>query len=384
LNDINHERCTGDVINDIREISVLRAQKILERERNHGRRGGLLYLGALRELFVITFAVGLVMTSLWQASSLLDAHLSTQKSDSLDSDAWPVMNLAVDQEHLTLFTHAMTGKRSQISLETGTLTSRPVPKNVVAVAMSAKACTNAMLEEWAEDRRVHHRVNVIRNDQIVISEEMNFEEYSEVSVLISSDGNVVMCFSCQGAAIGWDLTESVPCRWTIDVGPINHRNWLSPDGRRLFVSSRKGPSFICDAKTGEARMSLDQIKGNCSCVSWSADGNRLSIGDLGGGVHVIDALTGQRIWHNKLDVEFARSVAFSDDGDKLAIGGFDEFIRVCDLSRPDQQPIQLKGQSGVIRSLVFTASNENLISGSFNGTIFEWSLANQTCVRKFQ
>ena len=77
-------------------------------------------------------------------------------------------------------------------------------------------------------------------------------------------------------------------------------------------------------------------------------------------------------------------MAFSSDGDKLAVGGFDEIIRVWNLTEPEQPPIRLKGQLGVIRSLVFTASNEKLISGSFNGTIFEWSLANQTCTRQFQ
>lgn len=371
-------------INGIREISVLRAQKILKRERNHCRRGGLLYLGALREVFVITLAVGLVMTSLWQVSWLLDVHLSTQKSDSPNSDARPVINLAVNQEHLTLFTHAITGKLSQISLETGTLSSRPVPKDTVAVAMSAKAGTIAMLEEWSEDRQMCHRVDVVRNDQIVVSEEVNFEAYSDVSIYASSDGNYVMCFSGQGTGIGWDLTESTPRRWTTNVGPMTHINRLSPDGHRLFISSQNGPPFICDARTGEARILLAHVERVCQSVTWSADGNRLLIGDYGGGIHVFDALSGQRIWHHKLDFQFARSVAFSDDGDKFAAGGFDEIIRVWDLSQPDQQPIQMKGQRGVIRSLVFTASNENLISGSFNGTIFEWSLANQACVRKFQ
>ncbi len=363
---------------------MLRSQKIHERQRSHIRRRGLLYLGAMRELFVISLGVGLVMASLWQASSLLGIHLSPQKTDSQSGDVLPVMNIAVNQEHLTLFTHAMEGKLSQISLESGISTTRPTPKNVNAVAMSADASTVAMLEQWAEDRQIHHRVDVIRNDQIVASEELHLEPYTDASVSISQDGNVVMSFSSLGMSIGWDLTESSPCRWSIDIGPTNHINSVSPDGHRLFVSSKNGHPFLCDSRTGESRILLSQIDKTCQCVAWSADGNRLSIGDFRGGIHVFDALTGQRIWHHKLNFQFAKSVAFSNDSQKLAVGGFDEFIRVWDLARTDQQPIRLKGQRGIIRDLVFTVPNETLISGSFDGTIFEWSLVDQTCIRKFQ
>ena len=99
---------------------------------------------------------------------------------------------------------------------------------------------------------------------------------------------------------------------------------------------------------------------------------------------MFDALTGEQIWHDQMSFQFAKSVAFSNDGQKLAVGGFDECIRIWDLSRPDQQPIRLKGQRGIIRDLVFTMPNETLISGSFDGTIFEWTLVDQTCIRKFQ
>ncbi len=363
---------------------MLRSQKLLERRTNQFHRAGLLYLGALREVFVITLAVGLVTTSLWHANSLLNMHLSAQTSDTVNADVMPVMNLAVDQTHLTLFTHAMTGKLSQISLETGTLYSKPVPKDLVSVAMSSHASTIAMLEEWAEEGRVHHRVDVIREDQVVVSEELNLEPFTDASIYISRDGNIVMSFSSQGEGIGWDLTKSEPRRWTINVGSVSHMNGLSPDGQKLFVASKNGSPFICDAQSGEARIPLVELTRSCQCVTWSADGTRLSVGDMSGGVHVFDSSTGHRIWNEKIHLEFARSVAFSNDSEMLAVGGFDETIRIWNLSKTDQEPIRLKGQRGVIRSLVFTDSNDKLISGSFNGTIFEWSLANQTCIRKFQ
>ncbi len=371
-------------INGIREISVLRSQKAIERKQSLIRRGGLLYFGALRELFIIALAVGFVTTSLWQANSLLNMHLSSQASDTAHTDILPVINLALDSKNLTLFTRAITGKLSQISLETGKLTSRPIPNDSVAVAMSSHASTIAVLEEWAEDRRIHYRVDIIKDDQIVVSEELKLELYSDASVYISLDGNVVMGFSGEGKGVGWDLTKSSTRRWTIDVGPINHMNCLSPDGQRLFVTSKIGPPFICDSQSGETRIPLNHVARASQCVAWSADGTRLAVGDLSGGVHVFNALNGQRIWHEKIKLEFARSVAFSSDGCKLAVGGFDEIIRVWNLSEPDLQPVQLKGQIGTIRSLVFNASNENLVSGSYNGTILEWSLANQNCVRKFQ
>jgi WD40 repeat protein len=363
---------------------VLRTRSILKKQGHQIRRGGLMYLGALRELLIVALAVGTVMTTLWQASTLLDLHLSSQKGESATRESMPVLSLVVDQENQRLFAYSWVGTLREFSLKTGIVSSRIVPQNIVEVAMSANNFTTAMHAEWAEERRIHHRVDVIRNDQIVISEEVDFGMSTSACITISASGNIVMCFSAEGIGIGWNLTESEPHRWEINVGKNDHVNCLSPDGHRLFVSSADGHAFICDPITGEAKILINDIERSCRSVAWSADGKRLSIADQEGGVHVVDAVTGKRTWHVKLNFEFARSLALTNDGKKIAAGGFDHTIRVWDLTRPDQAPILLKGQLGVIRSLAFNASNETLISGSFNGSIFEWTLSDQTIARQFQ
>ena len=345
------------------------------------RRGGFLYLGALRELFVISFAITVVLTSIWQVSHALSMQLSSQ-TQTIEKRSEPILDVAIDQEQGMLVGLVWPGKVIDISLETGHCVSRGVSENVVSAATSATNSTTVLLAEWAEQSQIHHRVDIVRRDELVLSEEIIFPLPSTAYIFVSSDGQIALLLGSEGIVIGWDLGESNPVRWKFAIDKSSPECRLSPDGTRLFVSAANGKSYFCDARTGTGRVELAGLTSSIRSTAWTSDGQYFAVGHEQGGIHVFDAVRGTSIWQHQLHFEFARTLKFANNGTHLAVGGFDEVIRVWDLTQPSKSPLELKGQSGVTRCITFTQSDETLISGSLNGTIHEWSMTSGNLIRQ--
>lgn len=347
------------------------------------RRSGLLCLGALREVFVLAFAISAVMFCLWQSTSFLKVHLSADKQPSTGKFP-PVLGLGIDREHGTILAHTWGGELCEFSLETAELIHQTASPEVIAIVSSERNSVIANLSEWAEGGSIHHRVDIIQHGELLVSEEFGANADSSATVHASADGSYVLVMTLQGTVIGWDLSESKPKRYEFSIGAINLENSLSSNGRRLFVSSDERKPFFCDARTGGARIPLIGFEGFCCCSEWSSDGSQLAVGNQHGDLMVFDTRTGECLWHQKLGFMFARSLAFSSDGKSLATGGFDHTVRVWNLAEPDQAPVELLGQYGIIRGLVFGPADKTLLSACFEGTIREWSLTSGQTIRQIR
>lgn len=345
-------------------------------------RRGFFCLGALRELFVIGAVVGCVLTMVWQANLTLSVHAKSQQK--VDELSFAIKGISIDRDKSALIAWNWPRELKTINLETGIASPLRIPEGCVSSVTSARNSTTVMMAEWTENYQLRHRVDIVCQDELTMSEEVIFEPPTAASISVSTDGQIVALLSGDGHVIGWDLTESNRFRWEFQLGTTSPRCSLSPDGRRLFIAPSKGNIFLCDARTGANRTNLGETELDCRSMDWSDDGRQLAVGDASGGISVFESDSGKRIWHERIKFEFARSVAFSADGNLLAVGGFDQTIRVWNLSQPDNPPINLTGQKGVIRALKFTPSDQALISGSLDGSIYEWSLASGMSIRRLQ
>jgi WD40 repeat protein/DNA-binding SARP family transcriptional activator/class 3 adenylate cyclase len=100
---------------------------------------------------------------------------------------------------------------------------------------------------------------------------------------------------------------------------------LSPDGKRLAVSTVLGTSAVFDVETGEKAFRLGE--GDSRSVSWSPDG-RYVAATSDDSIRVWDAATG-RLRHTLLGHSgLVWSVAWSPDSSRLVTGGADGTARV--------------------------------------------------------
>lgn len=345
---------------------------------------GMMYLGALREILVISLASGLVLIALSNAKTVLLWNSPAQDHGALNANAKPVLGLGFDDERNLLSVHSWPGEFEEIHLETGEISTRRSPHGLFSAAVSRRNSTRILLSQWVDDSEVHHELFVLRDSDVVVAEKLDLAAIADSDVRISADGSVAVVVQHEGLVIGWDLSASTPVRWEYHLCCAAPTNSLSSDGRRLLIVNDDGDATICDAQTGVRQIRLAGDLYNIRSAAWSRDGQRVAIGSQSGEVTVFETQTGERVWQIRLDFLFPRCVAFSDDGHLLGVGGFDKQIRVWDLSSPAQEPLVLKGDSSVVHNLVFACSDSRLYSGSNDGTIREWSLTDAKLIRQLR
>src|SRR5206468_1175887 len=69
---------------------------------------------------------------------------------------------------------------------------------------------------------------------------------------------------------------------------------FSPDGRRLFVTSRLDADWVWDFAGGAAPVSLGEGRGRANAFAFSADGTRVAVCPSGEAPLVFDAGDGRR------------------------------------------------------------------------------------------
>lgn len=347
-------------------------------------RGGFLCVGAFREVFLISLAIAAVLGLMWQASVSYQSHLSSQWKLPR-GDTKPVLAVTIDQDRNTLIALTFPGMLTNVSLDDGQISPQRIPEHMNSAVSSEKNSTTVMLAEWTEDYVIRHRVDVVRQDELILSEEFVFEPASFANVFVSKDGRIAMVITAEGHVVGWDVSQSRFERWEYKLPKSSPRCRLSADGNRLVIAPLEDQAFVCDARTGAVQFKLSEFGDgfHCRSIDWSRDGQRIAMSDASGGIHVFDADGGERVAYERIDFEFARVVVFSNDGQRVAAGGFDNIIRVWTLSKPGTAPIELKGQGGVIRAIAFTPTDETLIAGSLDGSLQEWSVTKAESIRKF-
>ena len=65
------------------------------------------------------------------------------------------------------------------------------------------------------------------------------------------------------------------------------------------------------------------------------------------------------------------SVAFSADGKRIASGSYDRTVRVWD-ARTGQEALTLKGHADPVTSVAFSADGKRIVSGSTDQTVRVW------------
>lgn len=347
-------------------------------------RRGLLYLGALREIFLISLVAGIVLCILTDVRSLFRWHSSFDEDHAQVADLRSVARLDLDFERESLIVHSWPGLREEIDLKTGSASRLRAPRDLIGSATSRFNSTSILISQWANEGRVFSEVNIIRGDVLLVSEQLDFKVGISADVHISRDGSVAFLVGHNGRVIVWEMAASEPRRWEYQLDCNVSASSISPDACNIFVSNCGKTAIVCEAKTGTVRIRVPETAGSSRSTAWSDDNRLLAVADRYGRISVFEVSTCQTICQLEMNFLFASCLAFSDDGGWLAAGGFDKKIRLWNLTQSSNPLTILSTDSSIVRNLVFRESNSLLISGSADGTIHEWSIADAKIRRRLR
>lgn len=208
-----------------------------------------------------------------------------------------------------------------------------------------------------------------------------------IDASVSHDGSVAACVTSCGLVFGWkfDGTEVSEFQFQLPVHFNVTRLTLSRDGQRMFLASRDGFATILDSETGMHISHCLNFGEICTRFVWSDDERLVAIMTTSGLVRVYDIVasrivcevgTGSSTWQSN-----SRTLQISPDGRRVAIAT----EKSTEISILDVETGKicgtLCGHLGMVSTLQFASTSDRLFSGSYDGTIREWSLQTYSQLR---
>src|SRR5262247_3620769 len=195
---------------------------------------------------------------------------------------------------------------------------------------------------------------------------------------------------------------------------------ITPDGKKLFIASRSGKIEIWDAGANRMEGVFADLQEPVLGLALSSDGRRLAAGGEGGLARVWDVASRRNVFerrgHGETQIytvalspdggtlatgggdaatrlwktdsgellhtfdfagKWVRAVQFSPDGKVLAVGGTgDLIVRLWDV-KSFNPAAALRGSSGDILHLLFSADGKSLAAGTRNGFVRVWDVGSR-------
>jgi len=200
-----------------------------------------------------------------------------------------------------------------------------------------------------------------------------------VDAAVSSDGSLAVCITPEGFVRGchFENGEFKEICYQLNADSWIVRMRLCKSGRRMCVTQSDGAVTFYDPETGTPEVDGLKFDAPYNAFAWSDDGRFLAFVDDSGRVQMHDARSLNCIWKTPADPKilwgFPMAIVFSPDGKWIATssnGSTDVLVYAVASSHSARR---LQGHEGIVRTLQFAPDSGSLYSGSFDGTIREWS-----------
>ena len=229
-------------------------------------------------------------------------------------------------------------------------------------------------------------VVVYRECEIVMLTRIGLDNELISEAAVSHDGTVVLCMTERGRVHGWrGQSELREFAYDFPEDSIPTKICLNESGCRLYAAGSDGTVSIHNPDTGVLEACVLHASNHASAatdyavLAVSNDERLLALAKSTGELQVFDA-AGGIVWHGRLDGPHPTAMSFSPDGRWIAAAShISKEIHLWDLQTGAAG--RLCGHGGIVRCIQFAPTSDRLFSGSYDGTIREWSLATRSLLR---
>jgi WD40 repeat protein len=151
-------------------------------------------------------------------------------------------------------------------------------------------------------------------------------------------------------------------------GIINSLAW-SPDGTSIAVGG-SGGVHVLGVTTGTLKYALLNT-GIVLSVAWSPDGKSLALGTEEKVVLICDAMTGNCKLTYSGHTSIVNAAVWSPDGTSIASGGFDRTVQVWNATTGARK-FTYRGHTNYVNSLAWSPDGTSIASGSTDTTVQVW------------
>ena len=167
----------------------------------------------------------------------------------------------------------------------------------------------------------------------------------------------------------WDVERPDEPVGTIDITGLTDLA-LSPDGRRLYVTTDEPSLAVYEVETGRK---LTSVSTPADGIEISSSGTRLAVAS-GRDVVLFDAATLTPSMTLRGHAETVEALRFSHDGAFLASTSRDGDVFVWEAATGVPRE-RLAGHTDIVSDVAFSADGATLYTASFDGTLLIWDLA---------
>lgn len=324
---------------------------------------------AIRETLLIVVAPIASLLLLYQALSI--CHDNPQSSVKLL--VRPVYHISIDHDERQLWVYRLREDVVRMNLASGEVTqSLSMPRlQLSAVAHSREGSTSLLCA-------ANGTVVLFREGQP--SQTADLSPDTGVDASLSDNGTVAIAAAPGGRIHGWRYDGTTLREFSLELPSEAAilRVGLNPSGQRMFVARTNGFVSFPSLESQDCDVAALVVGTDCVEFAWSRDEKRFGVVTSDFHVRIYDVATGAIVDQGRLDDtrDYLEGVcaSMSPDGRRLAVSTTvspDVYLWDIEGHRPARR---LKGHTGIVPAIQFSADSARLYTGSFDGTIREWSV----------
>lgn len=345
------------------------------------RRGGFASL----ECFALLIVLALVCFAARSVGQFLVG--SSQAGSAVKgSNESAVQKISVDHAGGRLWVYRSRIGLAQLNLATGAVEKSPMTAGVQITAVGFSRDGDSLLVCGLDGYIVLHREGEpSRIAQVAgpgMSQDLIF------GAVVSHDGGVSLCATNSGLVHGWVCRDGIfrEVSYRLPGGRELARIALNRCGSRLCALRDDGIASFHDSESGAAVGCELRVASRSADLAWTLDEQFLAVADGSGHVRVYELDSGSIALDlsddHLQDSGFPMSLEISADQRWLALSttGSSE-IRIWSLET-GQLAGTLRGHDALVATLQFSPGADRIYSGSFDGTVREWSVEQARLLRR--